>query len=62
AILRVFDSLGSRRKAQFEFGAEINSAAETDLLEENPQPLETNEQGFSDRLSAYEIKSYRLNF
>ena len=62
-ILRTFDSSGSRGKINFEFAVQIDDAAETDLLEENPSPLALlDNHTFVDQFKPYEIKTYRIKF
>jgi alpha-mannosidase len=62
-ILRTFDSHGCHSKTLFTFSGKLNNAAETDLLEENPQALEITGRGsFVSDYAPYEIKTHRLNF
>ncbi|MEM9774493.1 MAG: glycoside hydrolase family 38 C-terminal domain-containing protein [Chloroflexota bacterium] len=61
-ILRTFDSHGSRQKVPFETCFTLDGVAETDLLEENPVPVEHTGSQFHERFKPYEIKTHRLNF
>jgi len=62
-ILRTFDSHGSHANVSFAVSSNLKGVAETDLLEENPQPLTLKDhQTFDDRFTPYEIKTHRLDF
>ncbi len=62
-ILRTFDSHGSHAQSSFVWAANLNSVAETDLLEENPQVVTlANDRNFSARYTPYEIKTHHLDF
>lgn len=61
-ILRTFDSHGCHAKTSFTLAANLNNIAETDLLEESPQPIDlTDDRRFVARYTPYEIKTHRLD-
>ncbi|MEM7798973.1 MAG: glycoside hydrolase family 38 C-terminal domain-containing protein, partial [Chloroflexota bacterium] len=60
-ILRTFDSHGSRRAVSIEVGLPPSELVETDLLEEQPEPVQTrSSHAFVSRYDPYEIKTHRL--
>ena len=62
-ILRTFDSHGSRQAVKFSTAAALKSIAETDLLEEQPEPVaQEGQHCFVERYRPYEIKTHRLTF
>jgi alpha-mannosidase len=62
-VLRTFDSHGCHARSSLSFAGDLESAAETDLLEEHPQPVElTGARSFVSQYTPYEIKTHRLTF
>lgn len=62
-VLRTFDSHGCHARNHISFALNLKHAAETDLLEENPQAVELNgRHGFKARYTPYEIKTHHLDF
>ncbi len=59
-IVRAFDSHGTHGRVAFRFAGRLEGIAETDLLEEAPNPIDTGD-GVSLRFSPYEIKTLRVN-
>ncbi len=55
-ILRIFDNHGSHVATDLNFSISIESIDEVNLMEENPERLQTNKVNFS----PYEIKTYRI--
>ena len=60
-VVRVFDSHGTHGRVGFSFADSPDQVEETDLLEEQPNPLDLA-SGVSLRFSPYEIKTLRLSF
>lgn len=62
-VLRTFDSHGCHATPRLSFGRKLNSATETDLLEEHPHAVElTDSRTLTVPYSPYEIKTHRLDF
>ena len=62
-ILRTFDSHGNHGKALLSVNGQLDSAAETDLMEENPQDVPiAQSHSFIAEYTPYEIKTHRLSF
>ncbi len=58
-IVRAFDSHGTHGRVGFSFAGNLDEVAETDLLEEQPAPVDITD-GASLRFSPYEIKTLRV--
>jgi alpha-mannosidase len=61
-VLRTYDSHGCRAPVPLDFALELEAAAETDLLEENGQAVDTEGCRIEARYGPYEIKTHRLVF
>jgi alpha-mannosidase len=62
-VLRTFDSHGCRGETLLSLALDLKVVAETDLLEEKPQPVElAGRRCFKADYRPYEIKTHRLDF
>lgn len=63
-VLRSFDGHGCRGKAEFRMIGPVESADETNLLEEQPLPviLDADKRGFISGFTPFEIKTHRIRF
>jgi alpha-mannosidase len=61
-ILRLYECLGGKSRTTLHFNRELHSAAETDMLEENPQPLRVQGKNLVLEFRPFEIKTLRVKF
>ncbi|MDR2953138.1 MAG: glycosyl hydrolase-related protein [Treponema sp.] len=64
-ILRLYECLGGRAKTALRFNRELKTAAETDMLEENPRPLpitNAHDMDLNLEFRPFEIKTIRVKF
>jgi alpha-mannosidase len=62
-VLRTFDSHGCHARLSLTIAGDLEAVAETDLLEEHPQPVAlTGRHSFVSHYCPYEIKTHRLTF
>jgi alpha-mannosidase len=59
-ILRLYESLGGKCKTRLRFSQELRSAAETDMLEENPRLLAVQGNVLNLDFRPFEIKTIRV--
>jgi len=56
----LYESLGGKCKTSLHFAYDIVSAAETDMLEDNPKALQVQGKKLDLEFRAFEIKTIRL--
>ena len=61
-VLRLYESLGGRCRATLHFTRELHSAAQTDMLEENPSNLPVKGKNLSLDFKPFEIRTIRVKF
>ncbi|MCL2410228.1 MAG: glycosyl hydrolase-related protein [Treponema sp.] len=61
-ILRLYESLGGKCRTSLHFSHELISAAETDMLEDNPKPIPVQGKKLDLEFRAFEIKTIRVKF
>ena len=61
-VLRLYESLGGKSRTVLHFSRELRSAAETDMLEENPRELPLRGRDLDLEFRAFEIKTVRVSF
>ena len=61
-ILRLYESLGGKRRTVLRFSRELRSAEETDMLEDNPKTLPVQGRDIALEFRAFEIKTLRVRF
>ena len=61
-ILRLYESLGGRCRTVLHFCRRLCSAAETDMLEDNPRDLPVQDHNIALEFRAFEIKTLRVRF
>jgi alpha-mannosidase len=61
-VIRLYESLGGKAKTVLHFNKTLASAAETDMLEENPQPLPVTGEDLCLKFKAFEIKTIMVTF
>jgi alpha-mannosidase len=59
-IIRLYESLGGKCKTSLYFSQELISAAETDMLEDNPRSLVVQGSKLDLEFRAFEIKTIRV--
>lgn len=60
-ILRLYESLGGKNRTSLRFSRELRSAAQTDMLEENPITLPVQGRELNLEFRPFEIKTVRLS-
>lgn len=61
-ILRMYESLGGRCRPVLRFARELSTAAETDMLEDNPRPLPVQGHELNLEFRPFEIKTVRVRY
>jgi alpha-mannosidase len=61
-VIRLYESLGGNAKTVLHFNKALATAAETDMLEENPSPLFATEEDLFLEFKAFEIKTVMVTF
>ena len=61
-VLRLYESLGGRKRTTLRFSKELLAAAETDMLEDNPQSLPISGKELELEFRPFEIKTLRVKF
>jgi len=61
-ILRLYESLGGKARTVLRFSQELRSAAETDMLEDNPRAIPAQGQELRLEFRPFEIKTIRVGF
>ena len=59
-VLRLYESLGGKCRTTLHFSRELKSAAETDMLEDNPKPLSVCGSELKLEFKPFEIKTIRV--
>ncbi|MDR0568898.1 MAG: glycosyl hydrolase-related protein [Spirochaetaceae bacterium] len=62
AVFRLYESLGGRSRGTLRFSRELKSANQTDMLEEQPQPLPVNGKELNLTFRPFEIKTIAVAF
>ena len=61
-IVRVYEAYGRRVKAELSFPAELTSAAECDLMEENDAPVAVKGNKVSFEIKPFEIRTFKVRW
>jgi alpha-mannosidase len=61
-VIRLYESLGGPAKTVLRFNRNLKSAAETDMLEENPRELPAAGKDLFLEFRAFEIKTILVSF